>query len=265
MQLLSIDVGIKNLAFCLFEQNGESQTILDWDVVNISESELVFCKFVDKKGLCDKPAKYKKDKQCFCLKHAKKEDCPTIKSSYIKKQKIGRLRELADKYHIPNDKSAKKCELVALVDDYMKLNSLQEIHVANASKIDLVSIGHTLKKKFDTIFASRAIDCVIIENQISPIASRMKTIQGMIAQYFIMKGVDKIEFVSASNKLKDCVKTSNYKERKRLGIQQCIEQLSANYVDQIEYFDTHKKQDDLADSFLQGVWYITEKYTNTYS
>jgi hypothetical protein len=50
----------------------------------------------------------------------------------------------------------------------------------------------------------------------------MKTIQGMIAQYFIMSevAVDKIEFVAASNKLKDCDEKdkSSYKARKQLGI-----------------------------------------------
>ena len=27
----------------------------------------------------------------------------------------------------------------------------------------------------------------------------------------------------------------------------------------IEHFEKHKKKDDLADSFLQGIWYINEK------
>ena len=46
------------------------------------------------------------------------------------------------------------------------------------------------------------IDTVIIENQISTLASRMKTLQGMITQYFIMKNIPQIEFISASCKLK---------------------------------------------------------------
>ena len=46
------------------------------------------------------------------------------------------------------------------------------------------------------------LDVVIIENQISTIASRMKTLQGMISQYFIMKGIPSIEFISSINKLK---------------------------------------------------------------
>ena len=262
MRLLSIDVGIKNLAYCLFENKDESSFILDWDTVNISENEKLLCTIIDKKGLCDKPAKFKKDAQCYCLKHGKKVDAPTMKTPFIKKQKIGRLREIADKYHIPYDKSLKKGELVSLVCDYMQQNSLEEVSCVNASKVDLIGVGYILKKKFDLIFGKYEIDCVIIENQISPIANRMKTIQGMIAQYFIMTGVKTIEFVSAANKLKGCT-TNNYKERKQLGIKMCVEHLTNGYTDQIEYFDTHKKQDDLADAFLQGVWYINNKQLYT--
>ena len=76
MKILSIDVGIKNLAFCLFEksENSDYFKITKWDTVNISEQhEIQNCIFIDKIGLCNKPAKFKKDDQCFCLKHSKKQ------------------------------------------------------------------------------------------------------------------------------------------------------------------------------------------------
>ena len=75
--------------------------------------------------------------------------------------------------------------------------------------------------------------------------------------------VDRIEFVAASNKLKDCdaKDKSSYKDRKRLGIKMCVESLTTNngFTDKIDYFDKHKKKDDLADSFLQGMWFITDR------
>ena len=42
MKILSIDVGIKNLAFCLFEKSNDTQQfkITKWDTVNISEKEI---------------------------------------------------------------------------------------------------------------------------------------------------------------------------------------------------------------------------------
>ena len=42
-----------------------------------------------------------------------------------------------------------------------------------------------LNELFKTIDLS-TIDIILLENQISPIANRMKTLQGMIAQYFII-------------------------------------------------------------------------------
>ena len=59
---------------------------------------------------------------------------------------------------------------------------------------------------FNELFKTLNIDFsqlhyVIIENQISPIANRMKSIQGMLTQYFITKDVPHIEYISAINKL----------------------------------------------------------------
>ena len=107
------------------------------------------------------------------------------------------------------------------------------------------------------------IDCVIIENQISPIANRMKTLQGMIAQYFIMRDVHFIEFVSAANKLKKHMKNkkSTYSERKKMSIELVKEQFGVNpkITEWNELFVKHTKKDDLADCFLQGLWYLEDK------
>ena len=76
----------------------------------------------------------------------------------------------------------------------------KEISTTNASQLDLITIGRNIKNKFNNIFSNEEkIDYVLIENQISPIANRMKTIQGMIAQYFIMNDSEHIEFVSSIN------------------------------------------------------------------
>ena len=69
MKILSIDVGIKNLAFCLFEkQDLNDFTITKWDTVNISEQETHNCIAIDKNGLCNKPSKFTMgNDQCFCF------------------------------------------------------------------------------------------------------------------------------------------------------------------------------------------------------
>ena len=52
---------------------------------------------------------------------------------------------------------------------------------------------------------------VIIENQIRPIANRMKTVQGMLAQHFITIQIPFIDFVSSGNKLKQFEEKSDAK------------------------------------------------------
>ena len=277
MKVLSIDVGIKNLAFCLFNKldNENHFKVTKWDIINISEKEdIVNCCFVDKNVLCNKPAKFKKDDKCYCLKHSKKQQLqiPTSeqKSSFINKQKIQKLYEIADSHSIKYETKIKKVDLISLINDYINTNYFQTIESKKAADVDLFNIGINIKTKFNKLFENEGqIDYVIIENQISPIATRMKTIQGMIVQYFVMSNVNvsHIEFISAANKLKDFEKKepnetkTKYSDRKKLGIKKCLEILTKDFKfnEHIDYFNQHKKKDDLADSFLQGMWFLNNK------
>jgi hypothetical protein len=275
-RILSIDVGIKNLAFCLFEKPHESSyfSIMKWDIINLSqEDEIQNCKCTEKNGIiCNKPAKYTLNDSYFCLKHSKKQNyqIPTseLRPSFINKQKIQKLIEIADKYNIHYEKPIKKNDLLFKINEYISNKCFKEITTTNASQIDLITIGKNIKNKFNKIFPIEdKIDYVLIENQISPIANRMKTIQGMVAQYFIMNNnTEHIEFVSSINKLKeykteDKNTNSDYKSRKKQGITKCLEFLTTDhrFNNQLSYFNVHKKKDDLSDSFLQGMWFINKQ------
>ena len=291
MRVLSIDVGIKNLAFCLFEKKTEAShfNIVKWDIINLSqEDEILMCCYIDKKGKCDKLAKYLINKNenntttttsttatCFCLKHSKKQDyqIPTskLKTSFINKQKIQQLIEMADKYEIQYEKPIKKNDLLFKVNEYISNKCFKEINTTNASQVDLITIGKNIKSKLNKIFPEEEkIDYILIENQISPIANRMKTIQGMIAQYFIMNNnAEHIEFVSSIHKLKLVTGSgenkepvaSDYKSRKNLGISKCLDFLTNDhrFNEKLDFFNDHKKKDDLSDAFLQGLWFINYK------
>ena len=142
-----------------------------------------------------------------------------------------------------------------------------------AHDLDLITYGRNLMKHLDILLSSidGKIDMMIVENQISTLASRMKTLQGMITQYFIMKDVPEIEFISASCKLKlftdssldisSFVDASTYSDRKKSGISICRSLgtgtgSSAPYATWMPMFEKHKKKDDLADCFLQGLWRV---------
>jgi hypothetical protein len=149
--------------------------------------------------------------------------------------------------------------------------------------VSLITVGSNLMTKLDKLFYSSESlvpDRVIIENQISPIATRMKTVQGMLTQYFLVRGVDpaNISFISAANKLKSSLVSSlsdpteiddpftfTYSDRKKMGIA-CVRKLfklqqtlqldnaTAPYWNKV--FESHKKKDDMADSLLQALSYL---------
>ena len=146
----------------------------------------------------------------------------------------------------------------------------------SAGDLDLITIGRNMKGLLHKMENVQDITHVIIENQISTIATRMKTIQGMLAQYYIMHTPDaNIEFVSSSNKLKHLITMTvqegrqgkrDYKQNKKDSILFCSKFLDANpnLGDWSSVLTTSKK-DDLADAFLQGIWYLKREKRITYN
>ena len=89
------------------------------------------------------------------------------------------------------NKKNNKQDIILAIEEHVKNKCFNIVETINANNVNLIDLGINLKCECNKIFDSQiidSIDMIIIENQISPIANRMKTIQGMIAQYFINKG-----------------------------------------------------------------------------
>ena len=265
MNILSIDVGIKNLAFCLFYLRSTScYSIEQWDVINLCEGRKKCEGTNTKKTICQKNASFFKGNNYYCKMHAKKTSLKIppndFKEKILKRKKISDLKNLCLSLQIPFNKNIKKTDCLTLLKTHIEKNYYNFIEISKSRDIDLTTLGRTMKKKFDTLFSNINIDCVIIENQISPLANRMKVLQGMITQHFIEAGCKKIIGVSAQNKLKDFLgdKKTTYNERKKLSIQFATDIICKNYAFSKwdTFFLSNKKKDDLADSFLQGIWYL---------
>lgn len=276
MKILSFDVGIKNLAYCYLEYSNSAIDVVEWDIINICREKHWICKCKKKnKDICNKQAKYFKNNIYYCKIHAKKSELliPTEKILKVKKKIIRKkisekfMREFITENGIilnvtPKTlkKKYKKDELISIIEKYIENNYLNYIEKINTNTLNMIECGKLLKMHLDKHFGDKEIDKIIIENQIGPLALRMKMLQGMITQHFIEQGNINIEFINASNKLKDFLKKkkTTYNERKKLGIE-----VTQNFINDNEkmhkwkdIFIKHSKKDDLADSFLQALWYI---------
>jgi hypothetical protein len=215
---------------------------------------------------CGNKAKYTKNEFYFCERHARTASflmpSKNHKSGSLNKMKTNELKQFALSFNIIPENTKKS--VVEQILEYFNKHSLEPIikPKSNASNIDLITIGKNIKIEFDKVDFSQ-VDCVIIENQISPIANRMKSIQGMLAQYFIMRHDSiQIEFLSSSNKLKGFEKEhdtedSNYKQHKMDAVFHTKRIIENPYFSSWKsHVINHKKIDDLADAFLQGLWYL---------
>jgi hypothetical protein len=287
-RLLSFDIGIKNMAYCFLSVSGEHLEILDWNILNLMDTDVqavytcICPKTQPKKSktvlenmvLCSKKAKYSYPDGSghLCETHAKKSAnylMPTkdISPASIKKLKVAELDAVSKKYGLSGGNSKK--ETLEKLLEHLSQKTLKPILVKKkktASETDLITVGRNMTRLLDQL-AHQDVTHVIVENQISTIASRMKTIQGMLAQYYIMRGIEKIEFVSSFNKLKaftektavtdDQTEREKYKNRKADSVAICLRILreNPNLEKWIPHFEKSAKKDDLADCFLQGGTY----------
>lgn len=317
--VISFDIGIKNLAYCVFSINksySNKTSILKWGVANLiptdtsaaNTSHTCNCKKKTKNAssLCGKKATFQHEQNYYCNVHAKTSGkfmptdfsigrkpsgLPSVTDQRavisIKKLKLEELKSFCDLHKIPFDHASdKKPDILAKADAFIKAGSLIPIKVEkkNANHVHIVEIGKQIKIQLDEILTNVSIDAVILENQISPIAGRMNTIQGMLAQYFIMRNnivpndvpnivpiVPSIDFISSSCKLKGFkeAKTdeSTYKDHKRDGITICRKFLEKNpeFKKCSDVFEKSLKKDDLADCFLQGIYFLRREKIINYS
>jgi hypothetical protein len=262
MKIISIDIGIKNLAYVILEQNTEDNKhfdIIKWDTINLCNKN-----FYCSNNGCKKPAKFVKENHYYCKQHAKNVNykIPTINIKTLHKQNMKNLTAIATENSIDFEKNIHKANLIKLIEDRVHDTCLDVIETFNANNINLIDLGINMKTELNELFSNidlTSIDQILLENQIGPIANRMKTIQGMLAQYFINYNNHNIQFISAMNKLKLFAesKRSTYTERKKMGIKFTQELLiKKNMHTDYEYFNNHTKKDDLADSLLQGLYYL---------
>lgn len=284
MRILSFDVGIVNLAYCCIDITDDSFNIIDWNVISLCGASNC-CQ-------CSNPVYVLHPNGAgYCRTHAKKE--PLIMPPPMK---YTSKLEFINKAWMPFIERAKGQE-AAIIQHINAaplmsgiINSFDDLKLSTRKKDELVfqlrhivsafcwrpkpraddthavSIGRNLKAAMDALLDKVGyIHAVVIENQLGKLAVKMMRVQGMITQYFIDRGIEHIDFISAAKKLGnelmdelgkkydiDKYETGTYADRKKASVHIVSRIVSDRWL---LYFQSHKKKDDLADCFLQAFAY----------
>lgn len=239
MRIISWDVGIIHLAYCVIDYDGDTNppkiTIVDWDEINLIEDDrikLECCGFkADGKSVCGKNAGYymvAKDKSYgFCKTHLSqhskywsKKKTERMFSEYSGDKKCGFVKKSGSecgvkaKYDFNSEKHFCNAHYKSELNKKIKEHSPQPIKNLMVKKYPTAKLQLNLIKRLDDLserFAGLCIEEVVIENQPSHKNPKMKSISNTLFDYFMIRGyIDKINgldislvrFMCPSNKLK---------------------------------------------------------------
>ena len=225
MKILSFDVGIKNLAYCLIDNEGF--TIEDWGILNISVDET--CHHCNQKtGIqCDKTAKVINENGLnLCSSHRALKAYKNLKIKNIPKKTNPTL--LIGK------------NMVKILNEKPNFLDVDAVLIENQPALK----NPTMKTIQMLLYSYFLINGVTTEgnplNNIEMINARnkLKAYTG-----------DPVE----------CDIKDKYKRTKFLGIEYCKRMIHDNVNINhkfVELFETSKKKDDLSDAYLQGMYWL---------
>lgn len=256
MKVISFDVGIRNLAYCVLDGTTRSDVrIVDWNIIDIlaeaSNTEAHRC------HKCPSAANWTQASTGLyaCTRHKSKGSGKLPTKKALSQKSLEELSSALSQAGI-NPIPTKKSDCVNLLYTHNRQNLWIRFvkSVNNASVLDLApAVVKALDKKADVW---KDAGLVAVENQMD---RRMFAVQAMIQMYFTCRGF-KCRGVSASHKLTNIItltdSTSSYKGRKKTGIVHATALVPEQWK---EHMLKHPKKDDLADSFLQGLWALEHK------
>ena len=140
MKILSIDIGIKNLAYTIIENDSyktdENFNIIKWNCVSLC-SQTPKCEI--KK--CRKKAKYTINKCFYCEDHIELDKFKINTYKNFNKMNIFELIKIAQENNITFEKNINKIELMKLLNENLEKNFYNCIENINANTINLIDIG----------------------------------------------------------------------------------------------------------------------------
>lgn len=234
MKILSFDVGIKNLSYCVMEKNEETNGIQihHWGIINLVDDETqktnmnytlfenIPKKFDEKPELLDG------------IQQVLIENQPTLKNPTMKS-----IQMIIYSYFLIRGKIDKKdgiLENIRFISATNKLKVYQGPYIDPDLYTKTGNLKKTNKKNQPVI-----LDYFKEENKECEEAKHLEE--------------------EEAESLKDIKKGSAicYGDKKKLSILYTREMIRESHPEFLSYFESNHKKDDLADSFLQGMYVLT--------
>jgi hypothetical protein len=252
MKLVSFDIGIRNLAVCVLEGTNRTDVrILHWEVIDV---------LAEQSGLenprcfrCTQGATWKHASEgtLACSRHKPKRKEKVTKAS-LTKLSLEELKGELDRLGLQCP-GKRKADVVTMLYLHARQNTwLRCVKTVHTGAV--MEFAPLIKASLDKRASSWAgSDLICFENQPE---RKMFAVQAMLHMYYTCTGF-KCEGVSATHKLNNIItvddRVDSYKGRKKTGIVHAQALVPAVWHDHLM---KHPKKDDLADSFLQGLWVL---------
>lgn len=243
--IASFDIGIRHLAYCILSYHpdkipGNQFHIYDWnvlDLLNVDPKQSKTCQTTIKSG---------PNQGTLCT-----HDTYFVNTSVTPPVSVCKIH-------------AKSCDRHQLQRYY----TVNNIHLFELSKLAI--------RRLDQIDFGQCVE-IVLESQPYQL---MKNFSMMLFDYFVIRYIaekpddlqvlENVKFISARNKLNvydgpyiECHLKQQYARNKFYSKKYC-EYLIRYNPDKLQFFDSFKKKDDLADSMLLGAWELLNGYKSTH-
>lgn len=253
--------------------------ICHWDEIDLLSEISKTCK------LCEQKAKFYKyvinkkgqlSQQYCCGRHKKKFIIPEI---------VTKIKKSENKCEHEGKKKCDKRALQKIGKHYYctvhqkaiskKISKVYPLKKITSKGYPTALLTLNLIKKLDEMDFLKECDEIVIENQPTFKGPKMKTMAITLFNYFLTRDivdqregskVKNIVFFSPSNKIyvdkknhikvlsKELVRQHKYKLTKDLSTKYC-KRLLHQHPKEMKILESHKKQDDMSDCYLQAIYY----------